>query len=101
MPAWLACQASSEPLQSDDSRGQQVTHPLNHGLIASRADVATRRDEVFLPAGNTELPPTRSLADWAADSLLVAILAPFLALSSSWMPRLLLAIVILDIPLQV
>lgn len=35
-----------------------------------------------------------------ADSLVVAALSPFIALTTGWMPRLLLAIVILDIPLQ-
>lgn len=35
-----------------------------------------------------------------ADSLVVAILSPFLVLSSGWVHRLLLGVVILDIPLQ-
>jgi putative inorganic carbon (HCO3(-)) transporter len=35
-----------------------------------------------------------------ADSLVVAILSPFLALTVGWVPRVLLAVVVLDIPLQ-
>jgi hypothetical protein len=36
----------------------------------------------------------------SADSFLLAILSPFLALSAGWLPRVLLGIVILDIPIQ-
>jgi O-antigen ligase len=36
----------------------------------------------------------------SADSLLLAILSPFLTLSVGWLPRVLLGIVLLDIPIQ-
>lgn len=44
--------------------------------------------------------PRRRLHELVADYLVVAVLSPFIALATTWMPRLLLAIVILDIPLQ-
>ncbi len=75
--------------------------PLNNALTLPATEVAACSNEPFPPTGSAETLRTHRLAGWAADSLLVAILAPFLALCSGWMPRLLLAIVILDIPLQV
>jgi putative inorganic carbon (HCO3(-)) transporter len=36
----------------------------------------------------------------ASDSLVAAVLSPFIALTSGWVPKILFAIVILDIPLQ-
>ncbi len=47
--------------------------------------------------------PPRShsrLRTLSADSLVVAVLSPFLALTSDYVPRILLAVVILDIPFQ-
>jgi O-antigen ligase len=40
------------------------------------------------------------LREISANSLIVAILSPFLALSAGYVPKILLAVVILDIPLQ-
>jgi len=50
-----------------------------------------------------QIPAPAKPSRWgelAANSLVVAVLSPLLALSAGWVPRLLLAIVILDIPLQ-
>ena len=52
------------------------------------------------PSPNSRQPRSLTLAGRASDSLLVVILAPFLALTTDWLPRLLLAVAILDIPLQ-
>ena len=79
----------------------QSRAPLNNVVPVRATKVAASSDERFLPACNAKPPRTYPLASWAADSLLVAILAPFLSLASGGVPRLLLAIVILDIPLQV
>src|SRR5690349_11773436 len=37
---------------------------------------------------------------WSANSFVLAVLSPFLAVSSGYVPRILLAVVILDIPLE-
>jgi len=76
----------------------QSNPPLSDVLTAPATEIAASGDESFLPARNAVSP--RTVVGWAADSLLVAILTPFLALASPRVPRLLLAIVILDIPLQ-
>ena len=74
---------------------------LKTGPTLSATAVPTGSDAPFLPREHTESPRPHFLSGWAADSLIVAILAPFLALTSSWVPRFLLAVIILDIPLQV
>src|SRR5438093_8500719 len=46
----------------------------------------------------TAAPPC--MRELGANSLVVAVLSPFIALMTGWMPRFLLAVVVLDIPLQ-
>jgi putative inorganic carbon (HCO3(-)) transporter len=52
------------------------------------------------PSSAEPLWTYRRLRELGADSLVVAILSPFLALTGGWVPRVLLAVVVLDIPLQ-
>ena len=70
-------------------------------FTASVPEVVVRDAVPHFPSGNRQPSWSHNLARWVGDSLLVAILAPFLALANEWVPRLLFAAAILDIPLQV
>jgi len=50
--------------------------------------------------GNGVAAKLRRWREFGASSLVVALLSPFLALSTEWMPRFLLGMILIDIPLQ-
>ena len=57
--------------------------------------------EGFLPGTAPQAPGTfRRYSDWLASSAVVAILSPFLALTNAYVQKVLLAIVVLDIPIE-
>ena len=79
----------------------QPTAILGQSLTASSTAAVACDAVLHFPAPNTRPPRVYNLARRVGDSLLVVILTPFLALTLDWVPRLLLAVAIFDIPLQV
>src|SRR3982074_2216246 len=74
---------------------------INRMGFETANELNARAVEAIPKPGWTMAPGTSpSVRSVGANSLIIAILSPFLALSSSRVQRVLLAIVVLDIPIQ-
>lgn len=78
----------------------EPTATIGQTLLASAPEAVACNTVPHLPSANTRRPWSHTLADRAGNLLLLVMLAPFLALTANWVPRFLLAVAILDIPLQ-
>jgi putative inorganic carbon (HCO3(-)) transporter len=84
-----------------NSAGIQSPGPTSRMSLAVESNLAARAGRSALPCSKVEpLGAPRRLGALAANSLFVAALSPFLALTVGSVPRILLAIVVLDIPFQ-
>jgi O-antigen ligase len=84
-----------------NSAGIQSPGPASRFYPSTGSHLSARADgSASLRAEAEPLGIYSRLRTWSANSLVVAVLSPFLALTSGYVPRILLAVVILDIPLQ-
>src|SRR5436853_3598497 len=75
--------------------------PRSRLSLAAGSDLAARAGGSALLEGKAEpLDSYSRFRTFGANSLLIAVLSPFMALTAGYVPRILLAIVILDIPFQ-
>src|SRR2546430_5522089 len=75
--------------------------PTSRLSLAAGSDLAARAGGSALLEGKAEpLDSYSRFRTFGANALLIAVLSPFIALTAGCVPRILLAIVILDIPFQ-
>jgi putative inorganic carbon (HCO3(-)) transporter len=75
--------------------------PASRHSSAAGTDLSARAGGIAELQTKAEVPSIYSrVRTLSADSLVVAVLSPFLALTSDYVPRILLAVVILDIPFE-
>jgi len=75
--------------------------PTSRLSLAAGSDLAARAGGSALLEGKAEpLDSYSRFRTFGANALLIAVLSPFMALTAGCVPRILLAIVILDIPFQ-
>jgi putative inorganic carbon (HCO3(-)) transporter len=82
--------------------GMHLPRPIRKLSLAPENTLAVAAGKPSGLQPSVAAPPGlyQRLCQLGADSLVVAILSPFLAMTSEWAPRIFLAIAILDIPLQ-
>jgi O-antigen ligase len=79
----------------------QVSQPTSQQLPAAGAPLTARAGGTAELQTKADVPSIYSrVRNLGADSLVVALFSPFLALTSDFVPRILLAVVILDIPFE-
>jgi putative inorganic carbon (HCO3(-)) transporter len=84
-----------------NAEGIQLPGSTARLSLAVESDLAARAGASALPCSKAEPPGAyRRFGALAANSLVAAVLSPFLALTVGSVPRILLAIVILDIPFE-
>jgi putative inorganic carbon (HCO3(-)) transporter len=83
-----------------NSTGMPSSRPTSGLPLALESDFVVSSTGGTPDTQQSMAKPHRPLHELIADYLVVAVLSPFIALATTWMPRFLLAILILDIPLQ-
>jgi len=84
-----------------NSAGIQSSGPTGRLSPTAGCDLAAKMASPTLLAGRAEpLPIYSRFRTLSANSLVIAVLSPFIALTAGYVPRILLAMVILDIPFQ-
>jgi O-antigen ligase len=86
-------------MNSSEMPSRGLISPLPRGLESDLV-VAVGNDTVLQRSTAEPLGTYGRLRALGANSLVVAVLSPFIALTSGWVQRFLLALVILDIPFQ-
>ena len=84
-----------------NSAGIQAPQSTSRLSLAAGSDLDTRvAGSVVLEGKAKRLDVYSRVRTLSANSLVIAVLSPFMALTVGYMPRILLAVVILDIPFQ-
>jgi putative inorganic carbon (HCO3(-)) transporter len=84
-----------------NSAGISSPGPSSRLSLTAGRDLPARAGSAVELQAKADAPSVYTrVRNWSANSLVVAVLSPFLALSSDIVPRILLAVVILDIPFE-